>query len=138
MAIPFIYLIDDDEDDREIFGMAVKNAVPLALFNAYCSGKEALKMLNNSQNPDYIFIDLNMPLMSGRELLKKLRELPQLKDVTTIIYTTSCNPDDVEELKKLGASHYFVKPSSINTLIFVLAEIFSGKALPYLITSPAI
>jgi len=133
MAIPFIYLIDDDEDDREIFGMAVKNAIPTALCNAYCNGTKALNALNNSQKPDYIFIDLNMPLMSGREVLLKIRECPTLQGVNTIVYTTSSNPADVEELKNLGATHYFVKPNSLNTLIFVLRELFSGAALPYLI-----
>lgn len=130
---PYVYLIDDDEDDRDIFQMALKTAMPGVKCSVTCNGIDALAELNSTYRPDYIFIDLNMSRMSGKECLTALKEQPALSDIPAIIYTTSSHYNDIQELEKLGANHYLVKPDSLNKLTFVLKEILSGGQLPYLI-----
>jgi CheY-like chemotaxis protein len=132
MAFPFVYLIDDDEDDRDIFQMALRDAMPNAQCHTVNSAVKALEELEHTK-PDYLFIDLNMPRMSGRECLEQIKKCPILSGITSIIYTTSSHHADIDELQKLGANHYLIKPDSINKLIFVLKEIVSGTQLPYLI-----
>jgi CheY-like chemotaxis protein len=116
------FLIDDDVDDRRIFLMAL-NAFDrsIGLVTAY-SGVQALEIINANDVflPDYIFLDLNMPYMSGRECLIRLREIERLKNVPIILYSTI---RDFEELASLGASGFVTKPNSIQELIKVLSGI---------------
>jgi CheY-like chemotaxis protein len=61
-------LVDDDEDDKEIFSLALTEANPSIKCVVASDGHEALSLLRDgSFIPDYIFLDLNMPLMSGKE-----------------------------------------------------------------------
>ena len=67
-------LVDDDEDDAEIFSIALNEANPDIKCLTAADGLEALEMLRDpSFIPDYIFLDLNMPLMTGKECLVEIR-----------------------------------------------------------------
>lgn len=136
MQHPFIYLIDDDEDDCEIFKMALEIAFPEAHCKTESDAAVALQHLNNNV-PDYLFIDLNMPLVTGRECIQHINNYPKLSGITTVVYSTSSHETDIEQLQILGANHYLVKPHSINALIFVLKQIIPGTDLPFLINSVA-
>ncbi|RWW99680.1 response regulator [Flavobacterium cerinum] len=131
MSIRSCFLIDDDDDDREIFALALENAHGVSRCIMAKNGVDAVKIVNEADFiPTYIFIDLNMPLMSGKECLLALKK-SRLSSVPVIVYTTSSNCKDVEETKKLGAAHYLVKPTSVTALTGILSDIFSGITLPY-------
>lgn len=131
MSIQSCFLIDDDDDDRDIFALALENAHGISRCIMAKNGVDAVKIINETDFiPEYIFIDLNMPLMSGKECLSALKK-SRLATVPIIVYTTSSNCKDVEETKKLGAAHYLVKPTSITALTEILSNIFSAAALPY-------
>jgi CheY-like chemotaxis protein len=127
------FLIDDDEDDREIFTFAVENANNAYTCVTALNGKDALGQLEADPEfrPEFIFIDLNMPYMSGRECLKQIKNKAGFATVPVIIYTTSSYEKDVEETKELGATHFLVKPPSMETLTAVLKDILDGEELPY-------
>lgn len=133
MKQKLILLIDDDSDDREIFEIAL-NEIGL---NHKCitaeNGREAIELLSSNPLifPDYIFLDLNMPLLSGKEFLQKIKNFPNLKETAIIIYTTSSYAKDIEETKLLGATHFLLKPSNFNLLIHVLSEFFNNKIKKY-------
>ena len=76
MSLISIMLIDDDEDDLDIFSQALMKIDPSIQFAGFKNGMEAIKLLNDSDMllPDLIFLDLNMPCMNGFECLKKIRE----------------------------------------------------------------
>lgn len=134
---PVVYLIDDDEDDRDIFSIALENARSEAVCLTAKNGPEALKSLNDIKVPDYIFIDLNMPYMSGRECLQEIKKRPMLRDVPAVVYTTSSQIKDANELMELGAAHFLVKPNSMVKLTGILKELLSGTPLPYYINLSA-
>ncbi len=123
-----ILIVDDDADDRELFAEAVKAADVSAQCIYAINGFNALELLSltGMTTPDFIFLDLNMPLMDGKECLIHLRRLSGLKDIPVIILSTSFLAEDKTETLKLGASLYFTKPSTfdklVNTVQFVLAE----------------
>ena len=121
-------MIDDDVDDQELFQMAlgeVGKDISLAIAN---SGVEALNKLSKDPLyvPEFIFLDVNMPKMNGLQCLSKLKELPHLSKVKVIMYSTSSDPRIINESKKLGATHYEVKPPSLSALIEKLSKIFSN------------
>lgn len=75
------------------------------------NGEEALQLLENQSNiPDIILLDLNMPKINGIEFLKILKANDDLKHIPTIILTTSSNEKDLIECYKTGMSGYVLKP----------------------------
>lgn len=121
-ALTFL-LIDDDEDDRELFQIALEEVENEVRYFGAASGIEALKMLQSIETPpDYIFLDLNMPHMSGRECLKELKKDPELATIPVIIFSTSNDPRDIEETKLLGAIEFITKPEKTSKLTRVLND----------------
>lgn len=128
------FLIDDDEDDREIFGIALEDAAPGFECITAKNGLEAMELLNTGNfMPSHIFVDLNMPYMSGIECLQAIKNIPALATVPVIMYTTSSHNKDIEESRALGASHYLIKPTSLTTLIELLSGIFKKTEQPYVL-----
>ena len=117
-------LVDDDDDDTEIFCMALMEAHPAIDCRTVSNGLEALRMLKEPGFvPDYIFLDLNMPLMSGKECLQEIRKEVHLREVPVIIYTTSASQKDIQDTMELGASYFITKPPRISVLAEKLAEV---------------
>ena len=133
MKNPVCFLVDDDDDDREIFNLALENADSSYNCITAHNGPEALKILHedSSFKPRFIFIDLNMPYMSGKEFLAEIKRDERLCDIPAIIYTTSSYNKDVKEAQDLGATHFLVKPSSINILTSLLSNILHKNNLSY-------
>lgn len=121
-------LVDDDDDDKEIFCLALNDANPLIKCHLACDGLEALSMLKDSTFiPDFIFLDLNMPLMSGKECLIEIKKRPHLKDTPVIIFSTSASQKDVQDTIELGAASFITKPPLISSLTERLLEVFQGR-----------
>lgn len=119
MTPPLLFfLADDDEDDRMLFQEALIEVNPAIRCITVKNGKEALEVLQNQivVLPDYIFLDLNMPMMNGLKCLEALKKIDILKNIPVVIYSTSSDIDSVQESKKLGAIDFFVKPSNFTGL----------------------
>lgn len=120
------FLVDDDLDDQEIFAMALKEVnSSMQLFFAR-DGIEALEKLTGQMPlvPDYIFIDLNMPRMGGKQCLIEIKKLSHLHHIPLIIYSTLSDGRYEQELKRLGASGYIAKPTRIADLVQKLRDFF--------------
>lgn len=130
-----VFMIDDDPDDREFFQIALDmTGIPYTL-NTAESAVEALDMLPGLMElPDYIFLDLNMPLLSGIEFLQIFQEFSDLNKVPVIIFSTSSYHKDIEDTKALGASHFLSKTSDIDRLSEVVVTIIKGNELPFILT----
>jgi CheY-like chemotaxis protein len=127
------FLIDDDEDDREIFLLALEDAHISSSLVTAKNGVDALKMIEEDPDfiPDFIFVDLNMPYMTGKECLAAIKQIPRLANVPTIIYTTSSYGKDADDARELGAAHFLVKPPSITALTSALNAILEGSSSNY-------
>ena len=119
------FLIDDDHEDQEIFSLAL-NAIDEDIDCVTASdGVDALNKLRKERGftPHFIFLDLNMVRMNGRECLKEIKKIPHLNDIPIIIYSTSSEQKDITETKLLGATDYIVKPPSISILTKRLEQV---------------
>lgn len=119
-----IFYADDDIDDLDFFKEIISEInEPVLLF------EEGIKLLETLNNPppiaSLIFLDLNMPVKSGFDVLREIRSNPDSKNIPVIIYTTSINPNDIELSKKLGANLYIRKPSSMSTLRKAIDHVLS-------------
>ena len=106
-----ILIIDDDEEDRELFRDAVESLDSSINCIQAIDGRDALTQLESaSVLPDFIFLDLNMPRVNGVQFLTEIKKCNKLSDTPVIIYTTSKLKRDKDETRKLGAVHFITKP----------------------------
>lgn len=123
-----ILLIDDDEDDHEIFITAVKAISANVKCTALHNAKEALLLLKeNKLKPDVIFLDLNMPIMNGQEFLLAIKNVEELKEIPVIIFSTSSHQPTIELMKDLGAENFITKPERYNELIEILTPLINNQ-----------
>jgi|SRR6185437_7730939 len=122
------FLIDDDIDDREIFTLALKDIDSTIKYTTAKDGAEALDFIEQNENfiPNFIFLDLNMPRVSGRECLVEMRKIVRLRNIPIYIYTTSSSDKDKLELLNLGATGFITKPYTIKKLVEMLSQIISN------------
>jgi len=124
-----IFLVDDDEDDRKLFFEAVKDVDDTINCVGAVNGQGALLYLKNEANPvpDYIFLDLRMPGISGRKCLEEIKKESRLAPVPVIVYTTSKDVNESIELKKMGAVHYMSKPILPEDIYFMVSFVLGEK-----------
>lgn len=119
------FLIDDDDDDQEIFALALSNIDEEINCITANDGIDALNKLSVDETftPDFIFLDLNMVRMNGRECLVEIKKIQRLQKVPVIIYSTSSEQKDISETKLLGATDYIIKPPSMTQLEIRLEQV---------------
>lgn len=121
-----LVMADDDEDDCLVVSEALNLACTGCIFRCVRDGTEMMDYLNrigryghpgSSPVPDIILLDLNMPKMSGREVLKRLKKDPRYRAIPVIILTTSRELEDVKICYDLGANSYITKQSSFDEVV---------------------
>ncbi|SHL25397.1 Response regulator receiver domain-containing protein [Chitinophaga jiangningensis] len=124
-----IMMIDDDADDRQLFCDALQEVAPGTHALVFESGVEALSRLqdNTVSVPDYIFLDINMPLMNGKECLSALKKIAHLKLTQIIMLSTSAMREDFNESMELGAQFFMTKPSSFTDLCENIRNVLENK-----------
>lgn len=111
-----VFLIDDDTDDREIFAESLHAEHPSVVYQEAQNGAEAIEKLKSGviMRPDLIFLDLNMPVMNGREFLKWIKSDNDFKDIPVIIYSTSSSETDKKFALDNHASEFLTKQYSMS------------------------
>lgn len=116
-------MVDDDEDDRKMFQEALLTVDGAAEFIQAEDGLVALEMLSGHPAfvPDLIFLDLNMPRKDGKQFLAEVSRITSLRAIPVIVYSTSKNPRDIEEVKNLGAVQFITKPFFFDDICTAIA-----------------
>ena len=122
----FILSADDDQDDQEL----IEEALQLTGIDHHLTKvSDGLKLLNFLQDlsdnheklPDIIFLDLNMPFVTGRDAVKIIKaDQSPYRAIPVIILTTSSSKEDMYYCTQSGADQYLVKPNSFSELKKVL------------------
>ena len=117
MAKPLeVLLVEDDEDDVLLTREALKDSKVIVSMAVAEDGDVALQRLRrqppfqDAPVPDLILLDLNLPRVSGRQVLKELKADPALKLIPVVVLTTSQADTDVVKCYDLGANCYITKP----------------------------
>ncbi|MEO5777547.1 MAG: response regulator [Flavobacterium sp.] len=132
MVQSIFMIIDDDKDDKFFFKQTTEG-----MFNACClqanDGADALRQLRKkNQLPDFIFLDVNMPRMDGKECLKELKKDKKLKYIPVIMYSTSFSEQSIEEFRMLGSANYLLKPTDMSKLPEQIIMAMKKSILPTL------
>ena len=118
-------LIDDDLDDHEIFKMCIQQISGNISCKTMSDAPEAIALLTDTDyTPDFIFVDVNMPKMSGIECLRALKGISRLANTKIFMYSTTSENSFLAETKKLGADDFIIKPSKTAELKIKLSKIF--------------
>lgn len=122
-----LFIIDDDVEDQEIFMEAIHEVDESIECRSSTSGEDALTELvkEPASLPDLIFLDLNMPKLNGKQVLKEIKRSGILRPIPVIMYSTSFAPHDIEEVTRLGAAFHLLKPSRFDDLCKSLKIILS-------------
>ena len=119
-----ILLIDDDSDDRVLFREALQEVSPETICVTEGDGRKALSdLVESNPLPDLIFVDINMPRISGWDCLEKIKAQEVTKSIPVIMYTTSSLERDVEKAFRSGAACLLTKPADYCELKRCLGEL---------------
>ena len=126
----FILIAEDDADDRYLMKTALEETGVTEVVEYVENGVEVMSFLEsiNEDNgelnyPQFILLDLNMPKMDGREVLKKIKSNDSFRKIPVIVFSTTKNQLEVKRCYDLGANTYIVKPVTYDSLVDTIREI---------------
>jgi two-component system, response regulator len=129
-----VLVAEDDADDRMLIEKAFQDASSYGHLMCVENGVELIKYLKRDSPydncekypaPQIVLLDLNMPKKDGRQTLKEIKEDKELCKIPVIVFTTSRQQEDIENMYRLGTNSYIAKPSSFEELMSVAREIES-------------
>jgi two-component system, chemotaxis family, chemotaxis protein CheY len=115
-------------DDSVTMVMSLKTTLSINGFHAETAGngQEALEKLQAGCKPDLILTDINMPVMTGMELIRSVRAMPGLRFIPILTLTTESELAKKNEGRAAGATGWLVKPVSGNDLVAVIRKVLPG------------
>lgn len=123
-----ILYVDDDHDDLLLIADAFERYTEHLRVVHACNGIEGLFALQQMQEsgslPCLVILDINMPKMDGKEMLKQLRANDDFKDLPVILFSTSGNPRDRDFAQSLDAE-FITKPVSYSNMQSLISEFVS-------------
>ncbi len=124
--LPRIVIIDDNQLDAQLLREAFTDfgfnpAVVWAQLGLV--GLDILKHVDAADGPLLVVLDLNMPAISGQEVLQRIRSDPRLSDVPVLVMTTSAFERDKQLCESLGVSGFIQKPHSFEEYRVVVEKI---------------
>lgn len=121
---PIIFYADDDSDDRTWVKESVLKKDPSAELREFEDGTQLLQFLKKAPEiqPDLVILDINMPGMSGNEVLKELRNNSSWSTLKVVMFTNSAAEIDRLYAKSLNAA-FITKPMSLDGIKKVADEL---------------
>lgn len=117
-------IIDDEVHCVDTLSMLLADTCPEVEVTDIClSGKQGLEAITNSK-PDLVFLDIEMPIMNGFELLENLKKIP-----FAVIFTTSYDQYAIKAIR-FSALDYLMKPIDEDELVAAIQKVSSQKMLP--------
>jgi len=123
-------LVEDSQDDVLFFRRAMGKAGVTCPLHVATNGAEAVDYLGKflqedaqGFSPRLVLLDLQLPKIKGLEVLKWIREQPNLRTLIVIIHTSSHLESEIEKAYQLGANSFLVKASCADELVRMLTLI---------------
>jgi len=119
-----ILLAEDDEIEQQFFRTALRFSTDHNLSCVH-NGKKLLSFLEKkrSKKPDVIFLDLNMPVMNGIEVLAELKKNDKYREIPVFIYASPTSPEVVSDCFKSGASLFITKSADFENVIVLVQSL---------------
>lgn len=116
--------VDDDEDDRNFLAEALQKLNLSHTLTGAPGCMELFNLLEEGNAYDIIILDVNMPLMDGKQCLQKIKAHEKYRDIPVIIFSVSSSQRDIDEVYQSGAHYHVVKPYSSINYSLALKKVF--------------
>ena len=124
-----VLMVEDSPTDAELAQLALQDAKVMVNMSVVEDGVEALSFLRkegpyaDAPTPDIVFLDLNLPRLDGREVLREIRSDPALTALPIVILTTSEDEEDVLRAYENHVNAFITKPVDFGQLVRVVKGI---------------
>jgi CheY-like chemotaxis protein len=130
-GIKKVLVVDDDSDDTELTMAALRETCKDANATAISSGVEAFAYLESCAGslhygdalPDLILLDVSLPMLSGLNVLRKIKQHVQLRTIPVVMLTNSKNARDVEDSYRSGVNAYVLKSNDYSKYVQAIENI---------------
>ncbi len=121
---PKILIVDDEPD----YITAIQCRLEWSHYDVITAsnGQEGLEKVT-SERPDLVLLDTNMPVMNGHEVLERLKQHQELKNIPVIMVTALCEAQDVAKASSYGVVDYVAKPFDFSDLVEKIAKALENK-----------
>ena len=119
-------IIEDEVLHIKLIQKAIRAIRDEFVVHTATNGREGLALIREiaaTGERAMIILDLNMPIMTGFEVLDVLKDDPNLRHIPLIVLTTSDNPDDMAEVKGYGYNNFIVKPPNYDTVLALIEQV---------------
>ncbi|ESA34006.1 response regulator receiver protein [Leptolyngbya sp. Heron Island J] len=113
-----LIVVEDSDEDFEVLQLFMEDMAVANPIYRFTTGDKALDFLYRGQYksaetatwPSMILLDLNLPGTDGREVLERLKQDEQFREIPIVIFTTNSDPRDIKFCYRKGANGYLIKP----------------------------
>ncbi|WP_421791428.1 response regulator [Hyphobacterium sp.] len=110
-----VLIVDDDDGDVMVMETCLhSNDNHLEILRAYDGGDAIAILKNESEPPDLILLDLNMPGIDGHAALEEIRKMPRHNSTPIVIFTTSAARRDIVRAYENRANAFVQKPGNLS------------------------
>ncbi len=122
---PLVFIADDDNDDVFFVRSAIEQLKSDIRLKHFPNGKQLIDALNDAseETPDLVLLDLNMPILDGKETLRILRKNEALNDLPIMILSTSTHTFERELCLGYGATNFITKPYSFSLYLQIFRRL---------------
>lgn len=122
-----VWIVDDDEEMNRAVGLMLKllDCEVASFFNV----RSAAQTLLIGRRPDLIILDLNIPEVSGLDMVEFLRRRPESKNIPIVMLSSEAADNIVDKALELGADSYIMKPVTIEELEKAMTTAFDKHSL---------
>ena len=118
-----IWIVDDDEEMGRAIGLMLK--LLECETTLFLSARSAVQALLSGKTPHLMIVDVNMPEVSGLDLIEFLRRRPEWKDLPIVMLSSEAADTMVDKALRYGADAYVTKPVTIDELEKAMEDAFS-------------
>lgn len=124
-----ILVVEDNPGDVRLITEALKKSNLSATLHVVSDGEQALQFLERSEPyenaplPDLMLLDLNLPRLSGEEVLAELKTHPTNRRIPVIVLTSSQAQEDILKAYDRHANCYIVKPTNLKDFFYVINDL---------------
>lgn len=120
-----ILVVEDNPADVRLLRYALDQMTSVCKLSIAADGAEAIRLLAAADReqgdcPDLVLLDLNLPLVSGHDVLQQIKSDPKTKSIPVIVMSSSASPDDVNRAYREYANCYVRKPTSLDDYLGVV------------------
>ena len=130
-----VAIVEDDPDDILYTKILARRNRLYFNFSIFFDGRTFLDYLESGikserfRKPDLVLLDLNMPDIDGREVLKFIKSNPSLRDISIVIVSSLCSEHEILEMENLGAAKYLTKPLKLHALTSIPEKVRNVRFL---------